>query len=268
VPVTTYYARLGQRIINALTALTGEGRLYEVDMRLRPSGNAGPLASSLEAFERYQRESAWTWEHMALTRARIVTGPEALRARIAAIEAATLGRPRDPAKLLADIADMRRRIAAEHAKPGFWDVKHRRGGLVDIEFIAQYLELREAPARPGVVRANTAEALAALRDAGVLPPPTAAELIESLVLWRRVRGMLALLFDGPFNEDAAPPSLKALLAQSAQCVDFPSLKTKITATADRTLAHFQELIERPAADLPSSSGDDGNNPMHQQETGR
>ena len=265
-PVTTFYARLGQRIINALTALTGEGRLYEVDMRLRPSGNAGPLASSLEAFERYQRESAWTWEHMALTRARIVAGPEILRARIEAIEAATFGRPRDPARLLADIADMRRRIAAEHAKPGFWDIKHRRGGLIDVEFVAQYLELREAPAHPGVVRANTVEALTALRDAGALPPPVAADLIDALVLWRRVRGMLTLLLDGPFDEDAAAPALKSLLAQSAQCVDFSSLKTKISATADRVLAHFQALVEHPAADLPSTEND--GNRTHQQETGR
>jgi glutamate-ammonia-ligase adenylyltransferase len=263
--VTTYYARLGQRIINALTAPTGEGRLYEVDMRLRPSGNAGPLASSLEAFERYQRESAWTWEHMALTRARVAAGPEMLRARIEAVEAATFGRPRDPARLLADIADMRRRIAAEHARPGFWDIKHRRGGLVDVEFIAQYLELREAPAHPAVVRANTIEALTALRDEGVLPPPVADDLIDALVLWRRVRGMLALLFDGPFDQDAATAPLKALLAQSAQCIDFASLKAKISATAERALAHFQALVERPAADLPST-GDGRQTP--QQETGR
>ena len=83
-PVTTYYARLCQRLINALTALTAEGNLYEVDMRLRPSGMAGPIASSFDAFRRYQREMAWTWEHMALTRARVVAGPAALADRVTA----------------------------------------------------------------------------------------------------------------------------------------------------------------------------------------
>src|SRR5208282_3760669 len=113
-PVTAYYARLCQRFINALTALTAEGNLYEVDMRLRPSGLAGPIASRLEAFRRSHREMAWTWEHMALTRARVVAGPEALRRRVMDEVRAVLTRQREPARLASEVADMRRRIANAH----------------------------------------------------------------------------------------------------------------------------------------------------------
>ena len=113
-PVPTYYARLSQRLISAITAPTAEGRLYEVDMRLRPSGSSGPIATSLVGFTRYQRESAWTWEHMALTRARPVAGDAALRRQIADAVAVILAAPRDPERLLLDVADMRRLIEVEH----------------------------------------------------------------------------------------------------------------------------------------------------------
>src|SRR6185312_1871460 len=111
-----YYTRLSAKIVTALTAHTNEGALYEVDMRLRPSGRAGPLANSLEAFETYHAQSAWTWEHMALTRARVIHGPPALVERLSGIIRRTLCRPRDPDGLVRDVADMRDRIA-QHAPP-------------------------------------------------------------------------------------------------------------------------------------------------------
>ena len=158
--VSAYYARLSQRLIGAITAPTAEGALYAVDMRLRPSGAAGPIASSLEGFARYQRESAWTWEHMALTRARAVAGDAALCRRVADTIAAVLRSPRDPDRLLIDVAAMRRRIAEENPRPSPWDLKNRRGGLIDLEFIAQYLMLREAHASPQILCRGTAQAIA------------------------------------------------------------------------------------------------------------
>ncbi len=113
--LSTYYARLSQRLISAITVPTAEGRLYQVDMRLRPSGESGPIASSLSAFAQYQRESAWTWEHMALTRARPIAGDARLCDGITAAIRAALGAPRDPQRLVGDVADMRRRIAANIA---------------------------------------------------------------------------------------------------------------------------------------------------------
>src|SRR5207248_2004315 len=136
-PASTYYGRLGQRLISAITAPTGEGKLYEVDMRLRPSGESGPIASSLAAFAQYQRESAWSWEHMALTRARPIAGDEGLQRGVRDAIAAALRQPRDQRRLVADVADMRRRIAESVPRPSPWDLRNRRGGLIDLEFTVQ-----------------------------------------------------------------------------------------------------------------------------------
>ncbi len=246
-PVVTYYARLSQRLINALTVLTAEGQLYEVDMRLRPSGNAGPIASSLAAFRRYHDELSWTWEHMALTRARPVAGAATLQQRTMALIAEVLGRPRDHDRLLADLAGMRERIAAQHANPSPWDIKHRRGGLVDAEFIAQYLMLHQAAKRPDLVQPNTSAALLAMAASGGLDGETARGLIAALALWRQIQGTLKLVLDEAFDEETAPPALTALLARSAGAVDFAGLKVDMTAAAETVLAHYRAIIEEPAA---------------------
>ena len=149
-PVTVYYARLTQALISALSAPTSEGILYKVDMRLRPSGRSGPVATSLPAFRRYQAEEAWTWEHLALTRARVVAGPADLGEEVAAAIAAVLAHPHDAAKVLADAADMRRRLAEAHeaAAADPWEVKLGPGRMMDIELLAQTGALLHEPARP------------------------------------------------------------------------------------------------------------------------
>src|SRR6516225_11538365 len=165
-PIATYYARLSQRLIGAITAPTADGQLYEVDMRLRPSGASGPIAASLAGVARYQRESAWTWEHMALTRARPVAGEAALRARISDAIGSVLALKRDTRRLLVDVADMRRRIADENPRPSLWDLKNRRGGLIDLEFIVQYLQLREAASSPQLLCRGAEQTLRALGALG------------------------------------------------------------------------------------------------------
>jgi len=139
---TLYYNRLAQRITAALSVPTAEGALYEVDTRLRPSGTQGPLAVSLSSFERYQREQAWTWEHMALCRARPVFGPERARAQLAAVVGEVLARPREGEALKADVLEMRARMAEHKPAKGALDVKLLRGGLVDLEFIVHFLQLK------------------------------------------------------------------------------------------------------------------------------
>ncbi|SRR5579883_8691 len=246
-PVSTYYMRLWQRMVNALTALTPEGLLYEVDMRLRPSGTKGPLATSFTAFRRYHGESAWTWEHMALTRARAVAGsPELAEPVMAEIHRVLTG-ARDADRLVMDVADMRRRIAEQHRRPPIWDAKHRRGGLIDIEFIAQYLQLRWAHQAPDVLRQNTAAALAALARAGVLDAGTAEELDRALTLWRNVQNLLKLTVDEPFDEAAAPPALRAILARGAGAIDFERLKSDMSAAAAEVRAGYAKLVARPAS---------------------
>lgn len=244
-----YFARLTQRFINAITAPTAEGRLYEVDMRLRPSGSKGPLAVSLEAFRRYQSESAWTWEHQALTRARVVCGPAGLRAAVEKTVLDTLAQPRDPARLVVDVADMRLRMEKDRKAANLFDVKLTRGGLVDVEFIVQYLTLAHAATHPEVCRPNVAEALAALREAGLLDPADAALLDEAQGLWLALQGVLRHSIDGVFKEDDAPPGLREKLARAADEPSFAMLKARMDETYARVHALFRQLIETPAEAL-------------------
>ncbi|WP_119462340.1 bifunctional [glutamine synthetase] adenylyltransferase/[glutamine synthetase]-adenylyl-L-tyrosine phosphorylase [Rhodospirillaceae bacterium SYSU D60014] len=241
-----YYARLSQRLINAINAPTGEGRLFEVDMRLRPSGNAGPIASSLSGFRRYQEENAWTWEHMALTRARVVAGNPILAATVEAVLREVLTRPRDPAKLVQDVAAMRARMAGQHPTDRLWDVKHLRGGLVDVDFIAQYLQLRHAAAHPEILHPNTTDALASMAAAGLLDGKAADELIAAMRLWRRLQGLLRLTVGDRPAEEALPDALRQALAEAGGGADFADLKEKIMAAAATVRTQFETLIETPA----------------------
>lgn len=257
-----YYARLTQRLINAVTAQTAEGTLFEVDMRLRPSGAKGPIASSLEAFVLYHERSAWTWEHMALSRARIIFGSDELSRRVGTIVRETLTRPRDPEALLRDVADMRQRIDAEHHSDFPWEVKYIRGGLVDIDFIAQHLQLRHASDVPGVLSPNTRTALRALRDNGFLDAAIADDLVEALDLWQAVQNILRLTIEGRFTPDREgeiTPTLEKTLAEAGGAPDIGALKAKMQATAERTYGHFRDLIESPAAALPPPPSEDGQN---------
>ncbi|PWC54617.1 bifunctional [glutamine synthetase] adenylyltransferase/[glutamine synthetase]-adenylyl-L-tyrosine phosphorylase [Azospirillum sp. TSO22-1] len=249
-----YYIKLTQRLTNAITAPMGDGRLYEVDMRLRPSGNAGPLATSLESFVKYQQQDAWTWEHMALTRARVLGVRTPFAEKVEAAIRDALVRPRDPDKLLWDVADMRRRIDKEFGTDNPWNVKYHRGGLIDIEFIAQYLQLRHAAEHPAVLSIGTANALKAAAANGLLDAAVAGDLEAALRLWRRVQGFLRLTTDGVLDPQQVSETLFAGLARTAfpgeaAPVDFAELDARIRAVAARAHAHFRTLVEEPAARL-------------------
>ncbi|MEO8560410.1 MAG: bifunctional [glutamine synthetase] adenylyltransferase/[glutamine synthetase]-adenylyl-L-tyrosine phosphorylase, partial [Rhodospirillales bacterium] len=210
-PPIQYYTRLSQRIINAVTALTNEGVLFEVDMRLRPSGNAGPLASSLKAFEDYQAASAWTWEHMALARARLIAGPPGLTARLEQSIKSVLTRPRDANRLLADVADMRARIAKHNKAKSIWDFKYFRGGLFDIDFIAQYLLLRHAPAHPDLLLRCAPDIVLAAARHELIEGQDATLMADAYQLWQSLQALLRLTMaadEGEFDEAAAPPGLQ------------------------------------------------------------
>jgi glutamate-ammonia-ligase adenylyltransferase len=256
-----YFIKLTQRLISAITAPTGEGRLYEVDMRLRPSGNKGPLAVSLEGFLKYQLNDAWTWEHMALTRARVIHGPPELAARIDEAVRTVRTRPRDPDKLLRAVAEMRRRIDKEFATTDIWDVKYFRGGMIDVEFIAQYLMLRHAHDHPEVLSTDSATALRRLAERGLLDGGVAEELCEALALWRRIQSFIRLTTEGLFEADKAPPGLRRALMRAAlpetegdPALDFAWVEERARATALRVLLHFHTLVDEPAAALPAATG--------------
>ncbi len=244
-----YYARLSQRLISALSAPTAEGYLYAVDMRLRPSGMAGPIAVSIESFRAYQMDHAWTWERMALTRARVVTGSAALEAEIEAVTREVLARRRDAVELVQDVADMRQRMVREHPAASIWDIKHQRGGLIDIEFIVQYLQLRHAHDYPQVLSVGTADALARIDRAGLIDPQVASILHEALALWQTLQVRLRLMIaDDQATGDAldAPLPLKRALA-GVDNLPFEALVGKMRETATQVLAIFEDLIDRPAA---------------------
>jgi glutamate-ammonia-ligase adenylyltransferase len=160
-----YFNRLAQRVTGALSVPTAAGALYEVDTRLRPQGNQGPLAVTTDSFARYQRESAWTWEHMALTRARVLAGPEDARAELEGVISEVLHRPRDCAQLKADVLKMRGEMAAHKPPQGVLDAKLARGALVDLEFLVHFVQLRERTGFDPYLGA----AIAALADQGLLP---------------------------------------------------------------------------------------------------
>ncbi|MBV9840842.1 MAG: bifunctional [glutamine synthetase] adenylyltransferase/[glutamine synthetase]-adenylyl-L-tyrosine phosphorylase [Sphingomonadaceae bacterium] len=209
---THYFNRLAQRVSAALSVPTAAGPLYEVDTRLRPSGNQGLLAVSLDSFARYQRESAWTWEHMALTRARPVFGSAAARAALQAIIAETLHRERDIPRLIADAVKMRGDIAKHKPSAGPFDVKLIDGGLVDLEFAVHVTQLAR---RDGFVP-ELGRAVEALADAAALPP----ELVEAGRLLSRLLVTLRLVAPGGAEpSEAARP----LVASACGQPDWPSL---------------------------------------------
>ncbi|HEY1412670.1 MAG TPA: bifunctional [glutamine synthetase] adenylyltransferase/[glutamine synthetase]-adenylyl-L-tyrosine phosphorylase, partial [Rhodopila sp.] len=207
-PASQWFVRAVQSCIAALTAPGPEGQMYALDMRLRPSGNKGPLAVSLEAFRRYHDSDAWTWERMALTRARVVAGSAALRGRVnAAIEAA-VARPVEARRIRDDAVAMRARMARDLRPFGPWDMKLRAGGLIDIEFIAQVLQLMHARDK-GFRRSQTTRvALQRLGAIGAIDAADVDTLIAAERLWRTIQGLLRMTVGHP--EGAALPHATAL----------------------------------------------------------
>ncbi|HMA31818.1 MAG TPA: bifunctional [glutamate--ammonia ligase]-adenylyl-L-tyrosine phosphorylase/[glutamate--ammonia-ligase] adenylyltransferase [Casimicrobiaceae bacterium] len=202
------YARLGQRINTWLTSATAAGRLYETDLRLRPDGAAGLMVSSLAAFERYQREQAWTWEHQALTRARFVAGDAAIGTAFESIRDDVLRHPRDTAKLAADVIDMRARMATAHANPSpEFDLKHDRGGMVDIEFVVQYLVLAHAHRHRELTRnAGNIALLSIAAQAGLLPADVAQAAADAYREYRRLQHQIRLTGAPHARVDPGPQS--------------------------------------------------------------
>jgi len=237
-----FYTRYTQRLISAFTAPTAEGILYPVDMRLRPSGQKGPVATQLSSFIHYQENEAWTWEHMALTRARVVSGPPALRAAVEKAIREALLKPRDRAKTVADVRDMRARIEKEKGTRDAWELKQVRGGLVDLEFIAQHLQLVHASSHPHVLSQNTAVALGNLGEAGLLAPAAADALLPAALLLNNLTQVLRLCLDGPFEPAKAPEGLKALLARAGEAPDFRHLEADLVSREADVASLFDRLI--------------------------
>ena len=248
-----YYTRFTKRLSNAVSALTAEGRLYEIDTRLRPSGTSGPIATEAAAFRRYHEEDSWTWEHMALTRARPVAGDPDLAAAVMADIRAVLCTPRDADALLADVAAMRERIDGERHTENRWRLKHVRGGLLDLEFIAQYHLLRHAARHPSILVQSTQSMYRGLGEAGVLAADDAGELAEMLAFLQRLQGLLRLTVGTNREVDRFTPGVRETLARAMGAEDFAALEGRIVAIQDRVRAAYHRLVAAPAAALGPKS---------------
>jgi len=237
-----YYARFTQRLISALSAQTAEGTLYEVDMRLRPSGKSGPVATHFNGFADYQNNQAWTWEHLALTRARIVSGSGALRQKVEGVIRDVLTRKCGRKKIAQDVHDMRVRIDKQKGTDDPWDLKQVRGGLVDLEFIAQFLQIVTAHEKPEVLNQNTAQALENLAEAGVLAPADAQILLPAAVLYHDLTQLVRLCLDRPFDPKTVSPGLKGLLTRAVDKPDFEALESHLKASIDAVRQSYVRLV--------------------------
>ncbi|MGA7994509.1 MAG: bifunctional [glutamine synthetase] adenylyltransferase/[glutamine synthetase]-adenylyl-L-tyrosine phosphorylase, partial [Bradyrhizobium sp.] len=238
-----YFARFTQRLISAFTTRTNYGVLYEVDMRLRPSGRAGPVASHIASFAEYQEREAWTWEHMALTRARVISAPPGFRAQIEKIIRDVLIRPRDTAAVANDVAEMRRAIALEKGEDDVWDLKYAAGGMVDIDFIAQFLQLVHAAAMPDILHVSTRHVLDNAARLGVLPQASAEILRAAAHLYHDLTQILRLCVSERFKPESAGEDLLRVMARAGDAPDFSSLQARVRETQGEVRRVFREIVE-------------------------
>jgi [glutamine synthetase] adenylyltransferase / [glutamine synthetase]-adenylyl-L-tyrosine phosphorylase len=237
-----YYARLTQRLIAALTAPTKAGRLYDVDMRLRPSGRQGPLATQLSSFKLYQREEAEFWEHMALTRARVVAGDASLGAEVATTVRQTLTRKREAAIVARDAGAMRKLIAAEKGDKDIWDLKLVAGGLIDIEFIAQYLQLAFAHKRPGILDVSTRKAIEEAAADRLISVDEAEVLVDAHKLYTDATQFMRLSTSGPFDPAKAAAGVKRRIAAASGFPDFEAFTAALDEARKQVKTAFAAIV--------------------------
>lgn len=235
-----YYSRMTQRLISAVSAPTAEGVLYELDLRLRPSGNKGPVATHVDAFKKYQRKDAWTWEHMALSRARAIGGDQTLCTEAEAEVAAVLALPRDSAKVMAEASEMRTMIEKEKPPRDLWDIKLIPGGLIDLEFIAQVAVITGKVEAGGRIT-GTAEVLSRLAP-DFAEVQVRQELCDAYALYLALTQMTRLCITGVFERDDVPPGLSDLLLAVTDLPDFGVLEAHLKETSQKVRKDFDLLL--------------------------
>jgi glutamate-ammonia-ligase adenylyltransferase len=232
-----YSARLTQRLIAALSAPTAEGIAYSVDLRLRPSGQAGPLATHIDAFENYQLKEAWTWEHMAMSRGRAIAGDLSLMQRSSAVIDALVAKKRDRMALATDVASMRARIEQEKSPANEFDIKLARGGLIDCEFAAQFLVLSGLGRIAGETTLETLERATA---EGRVPPDAGERLVLSTSLQAALLQIMRVAEPNAFSPETAPEALKRIMVTIAD----KAFKDAGVGTERAGVSSFGELEKR------------------------
>jgi len=211
-------------------------------MRLRPSGRAGPLATRLEGFAAYQETEAWTWEHMALTRARLISGSPTFKHRVERVIRDILRRPRNAELVAGDVLEMRAAIAKEKSDAERWDLKYVAGGLIDIEFIAQYLQLVHAHQLPEILDTSTARVLEKAQLLRVLAVEDAEVLRAAVQRYHDLTQILRLCLPGAFDPKTAGAGLLRLLARAGDVPDFATLDATLTNMQSKVRASFLRIL--------------------------
>jgi glutamate-ammonia-ligase adenylyltransferase len=248
--VVVYHTRLTQRLVAALTVPTRRGRLYEVDLRLRPQGGKGPVASQFRGFVAYQQTEAELWEHMALTRARVLAGDDGFGPRVDAAVAAIVGAKRKPAEVFGAVTAMRDLIASEKGDDDPWDLKLARGGLTDLDFIAQALVLAYAAQHPALIGLPTEATFAAAREAGLLDEGDARLLVEAHRLFNEIFQWQRLTIEGRFDADAVPRPILKRLATVAGLPSAKALLGHLDATRRQVSEAYGRLLKGGGAARP------------------
>ncbi|MDX1974256.1 MAG: bifunctional [glutamine synthetase] adenylyltransferase/[glutamine synthetase]-adenylyl-L-tyrosine phosphorylase [Rickettsiales bacterium] len=238
-----YYNRFVQRLLSALTLVGREGRLYEVDTRLRPSGKQGMLTVSTKALQHYFDELAWTFEYMAFTKARVVVSDENLNKQLDSFIVSQLTKSRDTQKLRSDVADMRQRMDKEFATTNPWDIKYVRGGITDLDFIAQYLLLLHAPDVKTMGPGNSKDILNSLAAIGKVSQELARELVTAYQFMTQIFNVLRLCGGHDFEASSLLPGLQKLVCISVEIDDFDEVKKRLIAIEERVYHHYMTILE-------------------------
>ncbi|WP_299632432.1 glutamine-synthetase adenylyltransferase [uncultured Roseobacter sp.] len=241
-PLSTrpYYARLTQALITALTAPMAQGRLFEVDMRLRPSGNQGPVATSWASFQSYQAEEAWVWEHLALTRATVVAGPPDLAEDVETFRREVIALQRITAGVVAEVAQMRARIQAAKPPTSLWDAKIGPGRLQEIELLAQAGALLQ-----GDSSGQTEAGLLAAVASGLLDDAQGRELTQLHAFYARVHQVARLLSDKPLDAQTLGPAGRSFLLRALEEETMQCLEDRLTACYTRSAAILDAALALP-----------------------
>jgi glutamate-ammonia-ligase adenylyltransferase len=240
---TQYFVRLAHAFTGALTAQGPEGPIYKVDMRLRPSGNQGPVAVSLKAFRRYHASESWVWERLALTRACVMAATPGFQPILANEILIALTREQEGEKIRAETRAMLARLNAEISAAGPWDVKYRKGGMIELAFIAEALQLIHGPQNQALYRANTGEALRALQKAGHLTQPDSNLLQKADFLWRTIQGINRIT--GLRDQDIDPPqTMLAPLLRATKSATLAELRATMAQAEDDVHDCFMRHLGR------------------------
>ncbi len=244
---TEHFHRIAQLLFSALSWRPEAGHLYDVDMRLRPFGADGPLAVSYTSFSHYYRHDCWTWERQALTRARVIGDDSAFGRRLdQAVTAAIVHAP-PAAIVLADVAGMRRTLAREQRASSAWDLKRAAGGLVDLEFIVQALQLVHASRKSDVLCVNTGEALMSLQRCGLLDPSHADQLLDAWRLYSTLRQLQGAMGLKGLDLSLAPPERHPVTLASVGAHSWSDMNRRLSKAQANVRRLFRELVGSPAS---------------------